>query len=128
MQKKASSQTELSALDVKLIQWDELPFRSNPEIMKIWGPRDAIALKKLIDEDEGVRDAVLCARIRGDEGKPILFARVGRKSPHFGRAVVISVGSRTARIKPFGRHRQIGVVELTAIHIWKSKQRFDRRQ
>src|SRR5205085_1329641 len=34
---------EPSALDVRLIQWEHLPFRSDPEIMKIWGPRDAVA-------------------------------------------------------------------------------------
>ena len=76
---------EFSALDLRLIQWETLPFRSDPEIMKIWGPRDAVALKNLIDEDGGIRDSIQCARIKGDDGKPILFDGYTRLMIHFAR-------------------------------------------
>jgi hypothetical protein len=85
MSKASSDSNESSALDVRLIQWDILPFATHPEIMDIWGPRDAAALKCLIDHDGGVRDSLLCARIRGEEGKPILFDGYTRLMIHFAR-------------------------------------------
>jgi hypothetical protein len=45
----------------------------------------------------------------------------GRKTPHFVRAIVISVGTRTAEIKPLGRHRRTERVPLAALREWKAK-------
>lgn len=83
---KDVNHSELSALNVKLIQWDNLPFRSDPKIMAIWGSRDPEGLKALIDRDGGIRDALQCARIKGDLGKPILFDGYTRLLIHFARA------------------------------------------
>jgi hypothetical protein len=85
MSKASSDSNESSALDVRLIQWDILPFVTHTEIMDIWGPRDAAALKRLIDHDGGIRDSLLCARIRGQEGKPILFDGYTRLMIYFAR-------------------------------------------
>lgn len=48
-------------------------------------------------------------------------ARIGRKSPHFGRAIIVSVGKEKAVIKPLGRHRQTETVLLSSLRVWKSK-------
>jgi hypothetical protein len=50
--------------------------------------------------------------------------RGGRKTPHYGRAIIVSVGKSSAVVKPFGRHRKTESVPLTALRIWKSKQDF----
>jgi DNA modification methylase len=82
---KDVTRIEKSALDVRLIEWDAVPFHSHPEIVNIWGPRDADALKKLIDEDGGIREPLRCARVKGLDGPPILFDGYTRLMIYFAR-------------------------------------------
>lgn len=51
--------------------------------------------------------------------------RNGLKSPHFGRAFLVSIGKKTAVIKPLGRHRKTERVPLAAVRAWKSKSRIE---
>jgi len=43
------------------------------------------------------------------------------RSRHFGRAIIVSVGRRTAWIKPFGRHRKLEQIDLDYLHEWKAR-------
>ena len=43
------------------------------------------------------------------------------RSRHYGRAIVVSVGHRTACIKPLGRHRKLEEVSLGHLRIWKAR-------
>ena len=52
--------------------------------------------------------------------------RIGRKSPHFGRALVVAIDGDDVIIQPFGRHRQLERVPLAGVRIWKSKRRIER--
>lgn len=75
-----SEKSELNVIPTGTIEYfsgydiESLPFQINEEILRIWGePQDLDQLRNLIDADGGIRDPLLCANIKGSDGKPFLY-------------------------------------------------------
>lgn len=66
---------------------DDLPFRLERSLLKIWGEPDPNgSLSELIDADGGIRDPLLCAQIDGDpDPKPVLYDGFTRLAIYFHR-------------------------------------------
>lgn len=116
----------LQTLDAATL--DSLPFRLHPRLMSIWGEAtDKNQLAQLIDADGGIRDALLCAEIQGEENaKPILYDGLTRLTIYFERKAA-------GKVEPLPRIEvktfpNVGDVLLNAIAVQSSRRNVSAAQ